>query len=192
MDNNSLVLKLPEMKHREAVLRYINGFIASGEDIDGMGREVIPGSSLLDNYDAYGEWIYWLYGRRDDRFGDSSDKNSYTYFFTDEAEGEIVGTINIRPGGEEADKFGNLGYAVRPDLRGKGIGTMMVEAALGMCMLMGMDSVTAVCKSDNLPSIKVLKKCGFRIKESDESANKTDGGGASLLPHSLVHLVKEL
>lgn len=165
MNNKTYVLVMPEVKHRSSAIDYITEFIKAGDDIDGLGKELGPGTDIVESYDAYGEWLYWLYG--EDKGGvtgketGDNNKGSFTYFFVEEQSGVIIGTVNLRTTGELADEFGNLGYAVRPSLRGKGYGTMMVESALTMCGFMGMDRVTVVCHRENAAGLKLLEKCGF-------------------------------
>ncbi|MBQ8281863.1 MAG: GNAT family N-acetyltransferase [Lachnospiraceae bacterium] len=165
MENKTYVLVMPEVKHRSAALDYITEFINAGDDIDGLGKDLGPGADIIESYDAYGEWLYWLYGEGEDHNCEKNKggnrKGSFTFFFIEEQSGRIIGTVNLRTTGKLADEFGNLGYAVRPSFRGKGYGTMMVESALTMCGFMGMDRVTAVCHDENAAGLRLLEKCGF-------------------------------
>lgn len=174
MGNDTYVLVMPSMKHRAAAVDYINEFIKSGDDIDGLGLD----GKIATDYDAYGEWFYWLYGednkdcnneKNHNENGDSrKEEPSFTYFYIEESTGKIVGTVNIRRNSSMAEKYGNLGYAIRPTLRGKGFGTDMVEAAVSLCGFMGMNEITAVCRKDNKPGLRLLEKCGFLVAEENE------------------------
>ena len=168
MENKTYVLVMPSMSHRAAAVEYITEFIELGDDIDGLGID----RSIAGDYDAYGEWLYWLYGEKSGNGNESeADKcESFTYFYLEEATGKIIGTVNIRKDISSVGKYGNLGYAVRPSMRGKGYGTMMVDAAVSLCGFMGMDEVTAVCLRDNKAGVRILEKSGFEIWE----CGKTD------------------
>lgn len=150
------VLVMPSMKHRQATIDYINEFARFGEAIDGTGLSTDMGR----DFDAYGEWITRFYPMDEGEAGRGGGC-SFTYFFMDKEEKLLVGTVNIRYGNKIEEEFGNIGYAIRPSLRGKGYGKQLLELTVAMCDFMGMDGLTAVTKPDNYPSIRVLQSCDF-------------------------------
>lgn len=191
MENENLMLVMPSMKHRRAAVEYVSEFLTANEDIDGVGygtgadaggadmhgseftADSGSFSDILADYDAYGEWLYWLYGKGEEPSANGIG-SSFTYFFMTDTEEILIGTVNIRYGNELAERYGNLGFAVRPSMRGKGCGTAMVAAAVSMCGFAGMDRLTAVCGKNNTVSAKVLEKCGFvRV---DKTAGEGVGG----------------
>lgn len=164
MENNDMMLVMPSMKHRAAAAEYIREFTEAKEDINGMGLDL----AIADERDAYGEWLFWLYGEGKETAPNGAER-SFTYFFVDGTETKLIGTVNIRRGNDLAERYGNLGFAVRPSMRGRGFGTAMVEAAVSMCAFTGMDKVTAVCGQWNTASARVLEKCGFvRVRRTVE------------------------
>lgn len=159
-NDNKNILVLPSMKHRMAAIEYVSEFIEKHDDINGIGID----SDVVSDYDAYGNWLYWLYGEksaRESEMMESAEGDSFTYFYVDETDNKIIGTISIRKENELAREYGNLGFAVRPSMRGQGYGTSMVEAALSLCSFLGMKDITAVCRKDNSAAIRLLTSCGF-------------------------------
>ncbi len=157
------ILTSPQPRHRAAAVSYINEFLERGENPDGINNP----EKISKDYDAYGEWLMWLNEEADDKLDCQNGGRSVTFFYIRESDGFLYGTVNIRTDGEKVHEYGNIGYAVRPSERGKGIASDMLEAALSLCSFMGMESVKAVCSHDNAASMRVLKKNGF--KEEDDS-----------------------
>lgn len=151
------ILTAPLPGHRSAAVSYINEFLERGENPDGIYNP----EKISSDYDAYGEWLVWLNESSDVEEGTLKGDCSSTFFYIRESDGFLYGTVNIRNGGKKASEYGNIGYAVRPSERGKGIATDMLEAALTLCSFMGMETVRAVCSLKNPASLKVLKNNGF-------------------------------
>ncbi|MGN0164911.1 MAG: GNAT family N-acetyltransferase [Lachnospiraceae bacterium] len=161
MNSETCVLVMPSMKHRKAAMDYVAEFVEIGDDIDGMGEV----SQISKDYDSYGRWLYWLYGEKNSGMkADTAEKegSSFTYFFMDETEEILIGTVNIREGNSVSREYGNIGYAIRPSLRNKGYGTQMLESAISLCGFMGIEHITAVCLGTNTAGVRILLKCGFR------------------------------
>ncbi len=161
------ILTSPLPGHRVAAVSYINEFLERGENPDGIDNP----ERISEDYDAYGEWLVWLNDREADKEGTPEGERSATFFYIRESDGFLYGTVNIRNGGEKACEYGNIGYAIRPSERGKGIATDMLESALSLCSFMGMESVRAVCSRENQASQRVLKKNGFIEEEYRERSD---------------------
>lgn len=166
LDNETYVLVMPSMKHKQAAIEYISEFARVGESIDGTGLEADIGES----FDAYGEWISRFYSS-DEGAADGKVGGSFTYFFMDENERRLIGTVNIRQGNKIEEEFGNMGYAIRPLLRGQGLGKQLVESAVAMCEFMGLGVLTAVINPENYPSKRILESCGFLAKSILSNGN---------------------
>lgn len=110
------------------------------------------------SYDSFGEWIV--------KQNQQAENDSVTFFAMDTDTGVIVGNVNVRTEGELAKKYGNIGYMVRPDLRGRGIGTVLVGLAVSLMEFMGQTQVRAVVKQDNIASKKALLNNDFVEKEN--------------------------
>jgi len=55
-----------------------------------------------------------------------------------------------------------IGYGVAPDQRGKGYATEATNALVAWAGEQGVRIVTAECLEDNVASVRVLEKTGFR------------------------------
>ncbi|SNB45601.1 [SSU ribosomal protein S18P]-alanine acetyltransferase [Geobacter sp. DSM 9736] len=56
-----------------------------------------------------------------------------------------------------------LDVAVRPDLRGCGIGRLLVEKVLGMCRQSGADYVSLEVRPSNLAAVELYRRMGFIV-----------------------------
>jgi predicted acetyltransferase len=76
--------------------------------------------------------------------------------------GRIVGAVNIRHRLNDVllRAWGNIGYGIRPDERGKGYATAALGLALRECARLGMDRVLLGCYKDNAASAAVIRKNG--------------------------------
>jgi RimJ/RimL family protein N-acetyltransferase len=86
-------------------------------------------------------------------------------------EGHLLGRIGCHAAPDAAGGV-EIGYAVAPRDRGRGIGSWTVDAFLGWLARMGVRSVTASVRPDNLPSLAILRRRGFvqvgtRIDDED-------------------------
>jgi predicted acetyltransferase len=82
-------------------------------------------------------------------------------------EGEFAGLISIRHELTDALRAmgGHIGYDTRPTLRGRGIASAMLGAALPVAKSIGLDQVLLTCDDTNIPSIRVIEKNGGVLKE---------------------------
>ncbi|MEX0330728.1 MAG: GNAT family N-acetyltransferase [Puniceicoccaceae bacterium] len=92
------------------------------------------------------------------------------HYYVGVVDGEVVGRLSLRT---ELNDFlarigGHIGYAVVPRFRMKGYATEMLEQSLTICRSMGIERIFITCDVDNLPSRRVIEKCG------GEFAGKTD------------------
>ena len=76
--------------------------------------------------------------------------------------GQIIGSIRLRYELTPALRQlgGNIGYDVRPSLRGQGYGTRMLALMLGRAREAGLDRVLLTCDIDNVASARVIEKNG--------------------------------
>jgi RimJ/RimL family protein N-acetyltransferase len=82
-------------------------------------------------------------------------------------DGVIVGECAVK-GGKPYEGEVEISYGLAGPQRGRGLGTRLV-AALSTWLLQqpGVDVVTADVRWDNIASIRVLEKSGFRQHETD-------------------------
>ncbi len=81
--------------------------------------------------------------------------------------GEILGNSNFRP---VLDEFlsrygGNLGYAVRPSARRRGVATALVAHAARQGRARGLDRLVVTCAPDNVGSIGAILRNGGVLQE---------------------------
>ncbi len=75
---------------------------------------------------------------------------------------EIVGRVSIRHTLTPMllELGGHVGYAVRPEFRGRGYATAMLRLAVERLADLGVDEVLVTCDEDNIGSIRVIERCG--------------------------------
>ena len=85
------------------------------------------------------------------------DENNYIY-----------GACNIRYPlvGNLYNLGGNIGYAIRPNERGKGYGEKLLKLSIDKCRELGLDKILVTVRKNNIQSNELVKKCGG-IQETD-------------------------
>ncbi len=104
----------------------------------------------------YQEWVDKI--NRNSEVADDEWGRYYLYLVFDND--KLIGLLNIRfdltP--ELSEKYGDIGYGVRPSERGKGYGTKMLGYALKVCKEKKLSYVIVGCYNDNIPSNKIIIK----------------------------------
>ncbi|MDQ3896816.1 MAG: GNAT family N-acetyltransferase, partial [Actinomycetota bacterium] len=86
-------------------------------------------------------------------------------------DGALVGSAGWK--GEPVEGVAELGYAVAPARRGRGIATTVVRELLARARDAGLRTVIAHTQPQPSPSTSVLARCGFR--KVDEVVDPDDG-----------------
>jgi RimJ/RimL family protein N-acetyltransferase len=82
-------------------------------------------------------------------------------------DGVVVGECAVK-GGKPYGRQAEISYGLAGPQRGRGLGTALVEALSEWLLQQpGIDVVTADVRWDNIASIRVLEKSGFRRHEAD-------------------------
>ena len=83
-------------------------------------------------------------------------------FYVGIVEGEVVGRVSIRFRLNEflSKLGGHIGYGVRASLRRRGYATRMLQLALPLCRIHGIESALVICDVDNVGSRRVIERCG--------------------------------
>ena len=91
-------------------------------------------------------------------------------FWIAELDGEVVGMIGVRAGNDHAAEICRL--RVRLDHRRKGVGTRLLERAVGHCRERGLLKISLDVLPDRRPAIDLFAKTGFRLNREREVANR--------------------
>ena len=122
-----------------------------------FGETSISASLGLTSSD-YSEWVEII--QRNALAGDETWGRSLLYLCFDQD--RLIGLLSIRyelPK-ELSEKYGDIGYGVRPSERNKGYATAMLRYALSVCKEKGMGKVVLGCYKDNLASVATIRKNG--------------------------------
>ena len=102
------------------------------------------------------------------------------YFFIglfEKATGAWVGQVYVRPTHRELPEF-TIGYVADVDHEGKGIVSEAVIGVLGVLFeVLGAHRVISDCNENNLRSIRLLERCGFR-REGHLLENRRNADGS--------------
>jgi len=163
---SEIELQLPEMRHQIAAEEFKNEFFEAQE-------LVINGSALLDQMD-YGPWLSHAIDNRKDETVRSDWVTATTFFALRKGDGRIVGMIDVRHNlnNEFLSKYGgHIGYAVRPSERNRGYATAMLKMGLKYASSLNLSRVMLGCYAANIPSAKVIEKCGGVLSETKPFTN---------------------
>lgn len=158
---NEIELQLPVLAHEEAAKDFINEFFEAKE-------KIVNGSAMLDQMD-YKSWLTQTVSNRLEETVKNGWVSATTFFAVRKCDGKIIGMIDIRHNlnNEFLARYGgHIGYSVRPSERRKGYATQMLEAALKYAKSLGINKVMLSCFSKNIPSAKMIEKCGGRLTET--------------------------
>lgn len=154
----NLSYRLPQ-EEDESLLR---GYVQEHYDHDETSISASMGLAAT----PYGDWVEKI--RRNAAFPDPDWGRSLALLCFD---GDmLVGLLSIRYELPEElrQTLGDIGYGVRPTLRGRGYATEMLRYALGVCREKGMSDAILGCYRDNIPSARTIRKNhGQLIYESD-------------------------
>lgn len=94
------------------------------------------------------------------------DKNCVIYVALTFIDGEMIPVGQIRLDIE--NKTAKISYSIAKEFRNQGLGTSMVQKIELYCMQKyNIVSIYAYVKNNNIASIKVFEKCGFKHKNYD-------------------------
>ncbi|MGV2927857.1 GNAT family N-acetyltransferase [Macrococcus capreoli] len=149
----------------------INDEILFMEYFNAWGEEqesIVPSATNLNRYDSFQNFIYNL----EEREKSYEVLNTTLFLFED---GKIIGSSNIR---HYLNDFliyygGHVGYGVRPDKRGQGYATKILNESLKFLKSLNVDKALITCDEDNIASRKVILNNGG---VQDQSHIREDGG----------------
>ena len=159
--------------------RYRGSFLAGAAEFAGEGRLDSTYAALL-GYDLrrlerrFSSFVWDLLQLGEKRPGSRSGYPDRVFWLIDAD--EYVGQVSVRPdlGTPYLVTYGgHVGYSIRPGMRRRGYGQVILSLALRECIDMGLARLLVTCDSDNVASKKIIERNGGRF----ESAMNMDAGG---------------
>ncbi len=114
-------------------------------------------------------------GRYQDEF-DEHKKRRFLFVAEDSITNKIVGIADFHSGKGRTRHRGEMGWSVRKSYSGRGIGTKLVRAVIKEARRRGFRKVEAEAAAENVPSVKLAKRCGFRIEGRKKAGLLLDDG----------------
>ncbi len=151
--------RLPEIKDEDILKAYVREHHDNGE------TSISASLGLLSS--DYTEWVAKI--KNNALSGDEQWGKSLLFLCFDED--RLIGLLSIRYELPEllSEKYGDIGYGVRPSERKKGYATAMLEYALSVCKEKGMEKVILGCYKDNPASAATIKKNGGTLITENEN-----------------------
>ncbi len=153
-----MLYRLPETADEERLQSYVREHKENGE----MGISASMGLGAS----GYADWVERMH--KNARDGDENWGKSLLYLCFEKE--RLVGLLSIRYAlpPDLAEKYGHIGYGVRPSERMKGYATAMLGHALEICREMGKKQVILGCYGDNAASNRVIRKNGGRLTAEND------------------------
>lgn len=143
---------------------FMEYFNAWGEEQE----SIVPSATNFKRYKSFQDFINNLEEREK-----SFEVINTTLFLIED--GKIIGSSNIR---HYLNDFlmnygGHVGYGVRPDMRGQGYASKILNKSLKFLKSLNVDKALITCDEDNIASRKVILNNGG---VQDQSHIREDGG----------------
>lgn len=150
-----MIFRLPTLEDEDALAEYV-------EEHEKAGEYGISACHGLRNME-YADWVSMIH----EKSQKGTDEWGSFLVLLCVADEKIIGLLSVRYdlSRELSDKYGDIGYGVRPSERGKGYATMMLKHALDICREKGMEKVRLGCYKDNIPSARTIVKNGGILEE---------------------------
>ena len=142
--------RLPKIEDQEILIDYVNEHYDNNETR-------ISASMGLAKLDFY-EWVKII--KNNATVGNKELGKNLLYLCFDNK--ELIGLLSVRYELPEdyRNKYGDIGYSVRPSKRNKGFATEMLKYGLSICRQKGLKEVILGCYKDNIASATVIKNNG--------------------------------
>ena len=157
-----MIYRLPEISDKSILQEYMQ------EHYDNKENSISASLGLPTS--EYADWVEKI--QRNSFSGDEQWGKSLLYLCFDN--NKFIGLLSIRYDLPEnlTEKYGDIGYGVRPSERNKGYATTMLRYALSVCKEKGMDKVLLGCYKDNLASAATIKKNGGVLVAENDNYNE--------------------
>ena len=92
---------------------------------------------------------------------------STTFWLVDEEGGMVFGMVDIRHKLNDMleHELGHVGYAIRPDRRNRGFGTMILAMGLKKAAGLGLTRLLVTCDTDNVASGLIIENNGGELED---------------------------
>lgn len=153
----AMFLTAPELEFAEPFARFVDDYLHVG-DTERVSK-YLDGKTVFPDYVASLRDAVRGVGIPDGRVPYA------TYWLIDNE--QLIGVVRIRPQltpSAERDG-GHIGYDIAPAHRRKGYGAALLGLALIEARRLGLERVIVTCLASNIPSRRVIEKCGGRFIE---------------------------
>ena len=153
-----MIYRLPELSDKDMLMAYVSEHRSNGENSISASVGMLAGE--------FSDWVRNIH--KNASIGNEEWGRSLMYLCL--SDDQLIGLLSIRYELSESlrNKFGDIGYGVRPSERNRGYATEMLGYALSVCKQKGMKRVMLGCYKDNLASAATIKKNkGILLFEAD-------------------------
>lgn len=157
-DGSTVVLALPELEDAESLVALLNQ--AGGE------------SDFL----TFGANEFWQSAEGQKRAIENARKDGFELILKASIEGELAGSLNLfRSKRPRLTTNVDLAISVKAQFWNKGIGTLLVRAAVEWAKQSGVRKINLRVRIDNFSAIAVYRKLGFVDEGNISRAIEVDG-----------------
>lgn len=151
----------PTVDYKEQIINYRESFLKN--------KEIIHGSSSLDNFSDLNEWFKKLEMIENIDTVPACHVPSSTYLLVTD-DNTLIGMVSIRHSLNENLKIigGHIGYSIHPKYRMKGYGTIQLRLALEECKKFNITKVLITCDSNNIGSKKIIINNGGKYVDTNQ------------------------
>ena len=159
MQVKQMKYRLPEIEDRDVLQAYVQEHYDNGETS-------ITASMGLSSAD-YARWTEKM--QNNAVSGDEQLGRSLLYLCFDED--KLIGLLSVRYELPKilSEKYGDIGYGVRPSERNKGYAAARLRYGLSVCKKKGMTKVLLGCFKDNVASAATIRKNGGILIAENEN-----------------------
>lgn len=109
-------------------------------------------------------------------------------FIVAELKGNVIGELKLGPFSSSAktSHVRNLGMEILRDYRSIGVGTALMDYAIGWCISIGIEKIVLDVFSTNAEAIRLYRKMGFECEGTNRKAARINGDYVDLINMGLM------